>query len=390
MSLPWVCRTISGRLFLIGEIYAWLTIFTASYTLLFTLANIIYLKRVSRKPDCNDGPLVSVLIPARNEAERITPALKGLAKQDYRNFEVIVLDDNSEDGTLELVNGLVKNDDRFRAVKGKKLASGWKGKPFAMQQLADEAEGEILLFLDADMRPGKQLISWTVSNLNYHQVDFLSGYPRHTTPEKMEYLLFPVMYLATSFLLPLWLFRHSGTYMFSHAIGQFFCVRSRVLENSGGFEPVKNKINEDIQMARYLKREGCSQVFLDAKDYLSGNMYDSMDHAKMGIMRVVYEYFDNQVYPFLFMGFVMISFLILPIPLALAALLTGSAPAGALGLGVLLLLVSWGITMVDRKLPWYTAFLYPVHFTWVLFLSIQSIILSKKGRGYTWKGRIVR
>jgi len=365
-------------------------VFTAAYTLLFTLTNIIYLHIVSRKPDCNDGPLVSVLIPARNEAERISPTLEGLAAQDYQNYEVIVLDDNSEDGTLEVVRELMKGDDRFRSIRGKELPRGWKGKPFAMQQLVEEAKGEILLFLDADMRPGKQLISWTVTNFNTHEVDFLSGYARHTSPDKIEYLLFPVMYLATSFLLPLWLFRHSKTYMFSHAIGQYFCVRSEVLKEVGGFNPVKDKINEDIQMARFLKGRGYCQVFLDAKNHLFGNMYDSMNHAKMGIMRVVYEYFDNQVYPFLFMGFVMISFLILPVPLAAAALLTGSPLSGILSLGVLLLLTSWGITMADRKLPWYTAFLYPVHFSWVLILSIRSIVLSKKGRGYVWKGRTVR
>jgi len=375
---------------LILKVYTWLVITTGAYTLLFTLTNIIYLKIISLKSSCTDGPLVSVLIPARNEAERIGPTLKGLAAQDYRNFEVIVLDDNSEDGTLEYVRSLTKEDDRFRVIKGLELPSDWKGKPFAMQQLNQAAEGEILLFLDADMRPEPQLVSWTVTNFNVHNVDFLSGYARHTSPEKMEFLLFPVMYLATSFLLPLWLFRHSKTYMFSHAIGQYFCVRSRVLENTNGFEPVKDKINEDIQMARYLKKKGYSQVFLDAKEYLSGNMYDSMSHAKMGIMRVVYEYFDNQIYPFLFMGFVMISFLLLPIPFFAVAALTGHALTKLLGLGVFLVLAAWGITMTDRKLPWYTAFLYPIHFGWVLLLSIHSIILSKKGMGYIWKGRTVR
>ena len=212
----------------------------------------------------------------------------------------------------------------------------------------------------------------------------------HTTPEKMEYLLFPVMYLATSFLLPLWLFRHSKTYMFSHAIGQYFCVRSRVLDETGGFQPVKNKINEDIQMARYLKGKGFSQVFLDAKKHISGNMYDSMQHARMGIMRVLYEYFDNKIYPFIFMSFVMVVLLLLPIPLAITGAFTGNPLSRLLGIGILLVLAAWGITMMDRRLPWYTTFLYPVHFIWAIILSVHSIILSKKGRGYLWKGRTVR
>jgi hypothetical protein len=119
-------------------------------------------------------------------------------------------------------------------------------------------------------------------------------------------------------------------------------------------------------------------------------MYDSMNHARMGVMRVVYEYFDNLVYPFFFMGTVMLAFLVAPIFLAPAALLNGHAAALPLCLNIGLVFSAWLCTMIDRKLPWYTAFFYPIHFSWTIELSIRSIILSKRGRGYTWKGRIVR
>lgn len=372
-----------------ATILSWLPVAAGTYMFLFTLGNIIYLRRMSGPAIQTDQPSVSVLIPARNEAERIGPAIEALKKQDYPDYEVIILDDNSDDDTSGVVEELISGETQFRFMKGQPLPVEWKGKPYAMQQLKSEARGEILIFIDADMRPGPELLSWTVSKMESQKVDFLSGYARHTTPEKAEYLLFPVMYLATSFLLPLWLFRHTRSYMFSHAIGQYFCVRSSVMDSVNGFEPVKDKINEDIQMARYLKGEGYSQVFLDVKEHLSGNMYDSMDHARMGVMRVVYEYFDNLVYPFLFMGAVMISCLVAPIPLALLALVFGHPAALPLCLSIGLVLGAWMTTMVNRRLPWYTAFFYPIHFTWTIWLSIRSIILSKKGRGYSWKGRIV-
>ncbi len=195
----------------LGYVYGWISVAAGIYMLLFTLANVLYLKRVSRPATRTDGPLVSVLIPARNEAKRIGPALDALMNQTYSNYEVIILDDNSEDGTWEVVNQKCAGDPRFKVLKGKSLEQGWKGKPFAMAQLSESASGEILLFIDADMRPLPSLLSWTVTNMEDHGVDFLSGYPRHTTPESVEYLLFPVMYLATSFLLPLWLLRHSRT-----------------------------------------------------------------------------------------------------------------------------------------------------------------------------------
>ena len=180
-------------------VHAWLAVGIGIYMIVFTSANSLYLLRKSRRKPRTSGPPVSVLIPARNEADRIIPALEGFSRQSYEDYEVIVLDDNSEDGTWETIRRITDGDKRFKAMKGAPLPEGWKGKPYAMQQLAAAARGEILLFIDADMAPGPDLISWTVANMEDHEVDFLSGYPRHTSPEPAEYLLFPVMYLGHVF-----------------------------------------------------------------------------------------------------------------------------------------------------------------------------------------------
>ncbi|MCG8453047.1 MAG: glycosyltransferase [Spirochaetales bacterium] len=367
-----------------------LAIAIGAYMLLFTAANILYMTRMGRSEPLLNHPKVSVLIPARNEAERITPALAGLQNQDYQNFEVIILDDNSDDATSEVCQQEIQGDSRFSLIQGQPLPQGWKGKPYAMEQLREKAQGEILIYIDADMRPGPHFVTWTVEKMVAHRVDFLSGYAQHTAPDQKEYLLYPVMYLATAFLLPLWLFRHTKTYMFSHAIGQYFCVKQEVLNQTQGFYPVKDKINEDIQMARHLKACGFHQVFLDAKKHLSGNMYDSMEHAKMGIMRVVYEYFDNQVYPFVFMGAVMFTLLVLPLFLAPLGILLGEPWGIRCLIGCALVLMGWYVTLVNRQLPWWTALLYPIHFTWIIILSVRSIRLSKQGKGYSWKGRTVQ
>ena len=120
----------------LGYIYGWISVATGAYMLFFTLANILYLKRVSHPAARTSGPMVSVLIPARNEASRIGPALDALRNQDYENYEVIILDDNSEDDTWTFVDEKCGNDPRFRILRGRNLEKGWKGKPFAMKQLA--------------------------------------------------------------------------------------------------------------------------------------------------------------------------------------------------------------------------------------------------------------
>ena len=95
-------------------------------------------------------PLISVLIPARDEEANIRTCLESLQKQDYPNFEILVLDDNSSDNTAKIVEQIAATDDRIQLLRGKPLPKDWAGKPFACYQLAKKARGSWLLFIDAD------------------------------------------------------------------------------------------------------------------------------------------------------------------------------------------------------------------------------------------------
>ncbi|MCX8126884.1 MAG: glycosyltransferase family 2 protein, partial [Dehalococcoidia bacterium] len=97
-------------------------------------------------------PLVSILVPARNEEINIRACLECLRLQDYPNFEVLVLDDNSTDNTYASAMSIAELDQRFRVIAGLPLPEGWTGKAFACNQLARAASGEWLLFIDADTR----------------------------------------------------------------------------------------------------------------------------------------------------------------------------------------------------------------------------------------------
>ncbi len=96
------------------------------------------------------GPLVSVLIPARDEEKNIGRCLRSLSKQDYNNIEILVLDDDSSDGTGRIIEKFSKKDTRIRLIQGRSLDRGWKGKSYACHQLSREAAGEYYVFTDAD------------------------------------------------------------------------------------------------------------------------------------------------------------------------------------------------------------------------------------------------
>jgi len=105
-------------------------------------------------------PKVSVMIPARNEEENIARCLRSLLGQDYPDYKILVLDDQSTDRTGKIISGFAKENFRIRVFRGKELPEGWKGKKHVCQQLAEQAEGEYYLFTDADTVHSRKSISW--------------------------------------------------------------------------------------------------------------------------------------------------------------------------------------------------------------------------------------
>ena len=119
--------------------------------LAITVLNILTFPRLGTAPPPRHPTSVSVLVPARDEAAVIGQTIQHLRNQDYPNYEVIVLDDRSTDGTAEIVRSVANGDLRFSILSGRTLPDGWLGKNWACHQLSRAATGEILIFTDADV-----------------------------------------------------------------------------------------------------------------------------------------------------------------------------------------------------------------------------------------------
>jgi len=369
--------------------YTFILMLAGLWFFLLGLSNAVFF-RISRRGSRNaDGPKVSVLIPARNEENRIRPTLDAILRQEYGDYEVIVVDDDSTDSTWDILESYSADHERFRAVRGRKLPEGWKGKPFAMTQLAEAARGDIFVFLDADIIAAPDFLSWVADRLERHKSGSLSAYARHRAKTVREYIFFPTLYMVNFSFLPFWLIKHTRTPLMSHAIGQIMAFTRDTYEAVGGFEVVHDKILEDIQMARAVKAAGQRHVFLDARKVLAGNMYDSWNHTVAGLKRAIYEYFDKKVYPLVIMTVFLAGFLILPAYLLIPALLLGWPELNWILAGNIGLFLGWAITIYDRRLPWYIPFFYPVQFLFITVLAWKSLIDDVTGTGYDWKGRKV-
>jgi chlorobactene glucosyltransferase len=261
---------------------------------LFTINAILNLRSLrtpSKRAKVPDpAPLVSILVPARNEEENIGACVRSLQKQDYPNFEIIVLDDNSTDRTSEIVKSLAKKDARVRLIKGQHLLEGWAGKPFACYQLAQEAKGDYFLFVDADTIHAPHMLRSTLALAIEMNASLLSGFPRQINSGLPQKIAMPIpFYFVLMSLLPLWWVQASKKPRPSLAVGQFFLFPKEDYWRVGGHRAVKSRILEDIWMAVEVVKHGGRHVAVNLTPVVCTNMYRSVGTMWEGFIKWIYS-----------------------------------------------------------------------------------------------------
>ena len=196
------------------------------------------------------NPLISILIPARNEEKNIKRCLNSLIKQDYANPEILVLDDNLTDSTYEIASEFSLKDKRIKLYRGKKLPKGWMGKSYACHQLSKYAKGEYLIFLDADTLHFPSSVSSSVACLVNNGLDAVSVFARQIMVSIHERMMVPMgNYFILSFL-PFFTISKVRNEKFCVAIGQFMLFKKEVYRKIGGHKSIRNDILEDIKISR--------------------------------------------------------------------------------------------------------------------------------------------
>jgi chlorobactene glucosyltransferase len=236
-----------------------------------------------------EAPLISVLIPARDEEENIKICLKSLQRQDYPNFEILVLDDNSTDDTAKVVERIAASDKRIQLLRGKLLPKGWAGKPFACYQLAKKAKGSWLLFTDADTIHEPHALRSSLAMALKHNSSLLSGFPRQLTTSLPQKITIPVLYFVIMSWFPLWWLQRSGHPRPSLAIGQFLFFPTKEYWRIGGHKAVKAKILEDVWLGVEIIRHGGRHIAIDLSPIVSCHMYQGMGAIWEGVSKWLYS-----------------------------------------------------------------------------------------------------
>ncbi|MCX6934887.1 MAG: glycosyltransferase [Verrucomicrobia bacterium] len=287
--------------------------------LILVIANYLLNLKVFRFPLLTElvhpPPHVSVLIPARNEELRLPLCISTISSNNYSNMEILVLDDHSTDGTAALVQHCAKGDPRIRLLSGKPLPDGWTGKAWACQQLAAEAKGEYLLFVDADTRFSDITISQSVSLAHEQKADLLSLWPYLESFSWSEQLVIPFVHLFILLYMPHWARGHIRC--LGAANGQFLLFRRDSYDKIKGHDSVRSHLVEDIAIARNMRQAGFKVLNLDGTNpghsvaLVRCRMYTRFPEVWEGFTKNLYPSFDGNFPAFLlFQAFQILVFLV--------------------------------------------------------------------------------
>lgn len=262
----------------------------------FAVLNTFLMFRLGDAPPTNSAPKLSVLIPARDEAHVIGKTVSSLLVQSYPDFEVVILDDRSSDGTSDIAYQAADGDDRLRVISGEPLPSGWVGKNWACHQLSEVAHGDWMVFTDADVQWSPDALQAVVNMMSMTQADLLTVWSTQQTDTWGERLVVPLMALVVMGYLPHIAVNRIPSPIFAAANGQCMVFQRRVYDAVGGHAAVKGAIVEDIRLAQRVKALGFKLRMADGAGIVRCRMYDSWQQVRNGYAKNIIAGYGDSVW----------------------------------------------------------------------------------------------
>ncbi len=364
------------------------------------LANLSRFDSLPAATPGDDAPLVSILVPARNEARNIEACVRSLLAQDYPRFQLVVLDDHSDDGTGDLIRalGLSEESGSRTLLHGQTLPDGWAGKNWACHQLAQRARGDFLFFTDADTIHAPGTVTAAVAYARVKRADLVSAWPRLLTGTLGEKLIIPMILLLGMAMYPHWLvvwlqerpriaallparfLRTIGA-----ANGQFLFFTRTAYDRLGGHQSMRDHLVEDVAFGRAVTArmgEGMRLFNCDALRFSTVRMYRSFAETWEGFTKNMRPAFEGNLAAFLLVGAVQFACFLFPF-----LALFGPPELRALAVAEVALIYAIRIILTARfRTSWLGCVLHPFGHALSLAIGLNSWRCSAGG-GVSWKGR---
>jgi glycosyltransferase involved in cell wall biosynthesis len=235
-----------------------------------------------------DPPLVSAILPAKDEEAYLAECLGSIGRQTYPRLEVLIVDDRSTDRTGEIARSCANQDPRIRVLTIEHLPAGWTGKTHALQRAADQARGEWLWFMDADTLHAPQSLAILMEYARSQQAALVSLLPELRCESFWEKVVQPLGAIVLMQSFPLHRVNNDRSPL-AFANGQYILIQRSAYDAAGGHEAVRDRFVEDIALAGRVKSLGMPIRVALIQGIVTCRMYASFGQLVRGWSRILFD-----------------------------------------------------------------------------------------------------
>lgn len=373
---------------LLGVSVAWMILVRSMWR---TFRDSPFLDKFDSKKHHN--PKVSIILPARNEEMFIEKCINSLLEQDYENYEIIAIDDRSDDNTGNIIKKIAEKNSKVVYVLAEPKPERWTGKNWACIEGFRESSGELLLFTDADTFHTKKTISLAVDHLLSEELDALTVIPKMLCLDWWTKITLPVLstFLHTRFSA---LRVNDPSKKTGYFFGSFFIIKRKVYESVGTHEGVKSDIVEDGALGKKVKEQGFKLKMVRGEHLVEAvwaRDWATLWHALKRLMIPLYVQ-SNRVAVGIFFAVLFLLFMPFPI-LTYSTLFVNLSESFVILCGISLLatgLFYLGSTIDATKglsLGFRHALFAPIGSAVIVAGFATGILHAKRSNSLTWRGR---
>ena len=355
--------------------------------LLFRIFTHFKIDKLKLKAETLSQPLISIIIPARNENLNIKRCLQSIKNQSYNNFEVIVVDDNSTDNTYKIAEQFCQQDDRFSLIKINHDNPGWVGKNNACHEGYKNSNGSIILFIDADTEHHPDSVISSFSYLQQNNLDVLTMFPQLICSDFWGKLILPILISMINIVYSPLLLNSKRTPI-AYLVGAFILIKKQTYDSIGGHESVKSSFVEDKSLGELIKKSGFNLRLVRSNNFVTTYSHIGPSHNLNAIQRATSTSFieSNLIIGLLSIFFAFIG-LVLPYFLFVTINSFNFLHSISIILTIVFMSMSYLIEFTDIHHSKFYILLQPIT-NFILFLSvIISVFKIYSNSPFVWRDR---
>ena len=338
-------------------------------------------------------PFVSVIVPAKDEALHIAETVRSVLASDYADFELILVNDRSSDKTLEIIESFARDDSRIRVLSIESLPEGWTGKTHALYRAAEQAEGDVLVFTDADALWSPDALKRTLKIFLASRLDMLSLFPRFTVRGFCENVVYPHLAFGLSYFYPLPEVNDPAKSA-ALACGFFIVIRKQTYVEAGTWKRFRGEVTEDVALSKTVKANGGRLMIMRDGPRVRTRSFEGLPDICRFWKRTLYGALEKSIprIAHLLANYVVLFILSMFFVLALVTVALGGrtgvelAALAVTGFGTLGVIVPLVVFLRQEGASWTWALAAPVGLAisaWIAFIALVAIVSDT---GIEWRG----